>query len=452
MHFPTRRFGEKIGGEAVALYICGHASLPADLGARLILPMGLLSEIGLLPLHMLGRSPHSIRRGYCRSLGKVRLSSLARNLGHLLDTSLMIPANPLENLQYEVVGMPVGAIVENLQRVGFLVVVPQLLREFGIDPASVLAALGLEPSDLDDPEGVISYPTMGRLIESCVVRSGCQHFGLLIGQRAGTLSLGLIGDLMRHAPTLGVALRDLVRHQHRHSHGSVVYLLEHGDNVLFGYAILQPGIAGAAQIYDGSMAIAFSIIRRAVGNADSDELTVFMSRSKPSDLEPYRRCFGATMQFDNEHTGVLVPRSWMDRPTVGANPVVRTTLEKGATSYWKAGDYDVITQIRRTLAEGLLTGEIGSDAVARLLGFSQRSLRRRLDEHQTSFQEILNETRFEWAKQLLYNTDLGIGQIGLVLRYSDPSVFTRAFTRWSGLRPSEWRMHVRTSNWVEGRL
>jgi AraC-like DNA-binding protein len=93
-----------------------------------------------------------------------------------------------------------------------------------------------------------------------------------------------------------------------------------------------------------------------------------------------------------------------------------------------------------------MTGEIGGDAVARLLGVSLRTLRRRLDEHRTSFQEMLDETRLESAKQLLSNTDLGIGQIGLVLRYSDPSVFTRAFTRWSGLRPSEWRMQARSPN------
>ncbi len=336
-------------------------------------------------------------------------------------------------------------MADNLQRVGFLVVVPQLLREFGIDPPSLLAAVGLAPSALDDPEQVIPYLAMGRLIEACAVRSGCQHFGLLTGERAGTLSLGLIGDLMRSAPTLGVALRDLVRHQHRHSHGSIVYLLDHGDNALFGYAILQPDMAGAVQIYDGSMAIAFSIIRRAVGTAASEDLTVFLSRPKPVALEPYRRCFGASMQFDSEHTGVLVPRSWMDRPAAGADPLKRQALEKGASTYWKAGDFDVLTRIRRTLAEGLLTGEIGSDAVTRLLGISQRTLRRRLDEHQTSFQQVLDETRFEWAKQLLSNTDLGIGQIALVLRYSDPSVFTRAFARWSGLPPSEWKTQVRAA-------
>ncbi len=199
------------------------------------------------------------------------------------------------------------------------------------------------------------------------------------------------------------------------------------------------------------MAIAFSIVRRAVGVANSDELTVYMSRSKPPDLEPYRNCFGASMQFDSEHTGVLIPRSWMDRPVAGADTLQRKALEKSVNSYWRAGDYDTITRLRRTLAEGLLTGEVGGEAVARRLGVSERTLRRRLDKLGMSFQEVLDETRFVWAKQLLSNTDLGIGQVALVLRYSDPGVFTRAFTRWSGHRPSEWKRQARSEDRTERR-
>jgi hypothetical protein len=116
-------------------------------------------------------------------------------------------------------------VAENLQRIGFLVFIPPLLRELGADPETVLAAVGLSPDALNDPEGTIPYPTMGRLVQASVDHTGCRHFGLLVGQRAGTASLGLIGELMNHAPTLGAALQDLVLHQHRHARRAVVYLV-----------------------------------------------------------------------------------------------------------------------------------------------------------------------------------------------------------------------------------
>ena len=330
-------------------------------------------------------------------------------------------------------------MTENLQRIGFLACVPGLLQEFGADPDEVLAAVGLVPEALNNPENTVSYPTMGRLLEACVAHTGCSHFGLLVGDRAGALSLGLIGALMAHAPTLGVAMRDLVLHQHRHARGAVVYLLDQQDAVLFGYAIYQSDIAGAAQIYDGAVAMACSIIRRAIGRDHADELTVLLSRSEPPDVHAYRRCLGSKVQFDSEFSGVLLPRALMTANVAGADPVERKSLEARVAGYWQVGDYDIVTRLRRALASGLLTGQIGGDEMADALGMPRRTMTRRLADCDTTFQAVLDETRFELARQLLGNTGLPISQISLVLRYADQSVLTRAFARWSGIPPREWR-------------
>ena len=329
-------------------------------------------------------------------------------------------------------------MVENLQRVGFLAFIPQLLREFDVEPACVLLAAQLGPAALDDPEASIPYAAMGRLLEASVTHTGCEHFGLLLGQRAGTSSLGLIGELMSHAPNLGAAMKDLVVHQHRHARGAVVYLLEQEDEVLFGYAIYENDMEGAMQVYDGAVALAVSIIRKAIGTECLDGLEVLLSRARPHDIEAYRRCFGVRLHFDSELTGVLVPRRWMDRPVIGADPAKRRLLEKRIESYWQAGDFDVVTRLRRALRVGMLTGSVSGDDMAEKLGLSRRTLHRRLEDQGVNFQQILDETRFEFARQLLSNTALGIAQIGTVLRYADPSVFTRAFTRWSGVPPHEW--------------
>ena len=328
---------------------------------------------------------------------------------------------------------------ENLQRIGFLAVVPELLRRDNVDPGEVLASVGLGADGLDDPEGMISYATMGRLLRACAERTACPHFGLRVGERAGAMSLGLISEMMRNAPSLGAALRDLVIHQHRHARGAIVFLLDQGEDVLFGYAIYQADVEGARQIFDGAAAIGLSIVRNAIGATDGEAPRVLLSRPRPPDVDPYRQVFRARISFDQEATGVLIPRAWLDRPVAGADPERRARLIREVDGYWQAGDYDVVTVIRRAIAEGLLTGEINGEAIANRLGFSRRTLHRRLDAQGVSFQSLLNETRFEFGKQLLANTRLGVSHISLVLRYADPSVFTRAFARWSGLSPSGWR-------------
>ena len=69
----------------------------------------------------------------------------------------------------------------------------------------------------------------------------------------------------------------------------------------------------------------------------------------------------------------------------------------------------------------------------------RRTLSRRLNASGTSFQRLVDEGRFEIARQMLENTDGEIKQIAVILEYADASAFARAFRRWSGITPSQWR-------------
>jgi hypothetical protein len=71
--------------------------------------------------------------------------------------------------------------------------------------------VGLDPRLLDDGKSVIPFAAPGRLYTLCVARTNCPHFGLLVGQRATILSLGLVGRLMQHSETIGDALCALKR-------------------------------------------------------------------------------------------------------------------------------------------------------------------------------------------------------------------------------------------------
>lgn len=330
-------------------------------------------------------------------------------------------------------------MVVNLQRAGFLVLVPGLLEEFAVEPSEVLKVSGLESDALNDPEKSLPFDVMGRLIEACVQFTGCHHFGLLIGQRASALSLGQIGELMSHAPNLGTVMRDLVQHQYRHARGAVVYLLELGEETLLGYAVYERDAKGAMQLYDGAVAMAVGIIRRALGVSKIDGLNIMLSRGEPADIEPYKRCFGTRPRFNSDYNGVLFPSAWMDRPVVGADPARREALERAIEPCRRVGEHDMVTRLRRAASVALLTGQTSNIQLAGELGVSRRTLRRRLGEVGTSFQHVLDETRFEFAKQFLANTQVNLAHIACVLGYADQSVFTRSFSRWSGVPPGEWQ-------------
>ena len=331
---------------------------------------------------------------------------------------------------------------ENLQRVGFLAFLPGVLRRLETDPAEVLAAAGLSAQALDDPEATIPYAAMGRLAEIAAQKTRCPHFGLEIGKQIRTSSLGLLGELMRNAPTLKAALLDFATNQHRNAHGGVAYLLTDKHHAIFGYAVYQPHVSGSHVICDGAAMGCLNLVCELAGTGHVPVTELLFTRPEPSDLTPYHRALSVKLRFSAEQTAILLPRSLLDRPVAGADAEYRKIIEKRVSSLWHAGELDTVTRLRRALRVALISGRISADEISAQLGMSRRTLHRRLNTWGLRFQEVLNETRCEFAQQLLANTRLDIAEIGTIVGYSDPSVLTRGFTRWAGMPPSEWRSNI----------
>jgi AraC-like DNA-binding protein len=328
---------------------------------------------------------------------------------------------------------------EGQQRVGALTEWPQVLREFGIDPAEVIASVGLDPGVLDDPENSIPFTAAGRLVQAGATRTGCAHFGLLVGQRSDTRSLGLLGRLMRNARSWGRAVQDLVDNQHRYVRGAVPYLLVRDGVATAGYAIYQPGTAGADHIRDGSVAIGFNMMRE-LCVALPDEVS--LSREAPADVRPYRDFFRVPIRFNAEQSALVFPARQLERPVPGADPRQRRVLEEAIAKYWLVASPKVTDQVVRLLHPRVLLGDSTLDAVAHCLATHPRTLNRNLRAEGTTFRKLLNETRFEVAQQLLSGTHINVSGIAAALGYAETSAFTHAFYRMAGTSPFEWRTRL----------
>jgi AraC-like DNA-binding protein len=328
---------------------------------------------------------------------------------------------------------------ENLQRVGFLSYLPELLGRFGVNPANVLATCGLSEDALDDPEGTIPYEAMGRLVEVACKSTQCPHFGLELGRQIRTDTLGLLGEMMRNSPTLRVALQDFALNQHRNAHGGVTYLMEDGPQAFFGYAVYQPNVPGNYLICDAAAMGVFTVFCELARLGHESALEVLFSRSEPRNITLYRQSFGVKLTFNADQTAVVFPRRMLERPIPRADPRRRIALENRVRELWHVGDNDLGTQLQRELRVALIRGDVSAIRTAARLGMNPRTMHRRLSASGLQFQKTLDETRCEYAKQLLAYTRLEIGKIATIVGYMDPSVFTRGFARWTGVTPSQWR-------------
>lgn len=329
---------------------------------------------------------------------------------------------------------PRGSIV----RVGPVASLPSLMRELGRDPAPLLAAANVDEAYFDDPDLPISYVAAGRLIADAAAATGCEHFGLLMGARAGPSTLGLPGFLLQTAPDVGTALRDLVRFLHLHDRGGVAMLDVDARNCALGFAVVEPGVEVPGLILDVAIAIGCNVMRGLCGAGwNPDE--VLLSRSRPADAAPWRRFYRAPVRFDAAHSALVFGAHWLARRIPTSNPALHLHLEKEALTRERSLHTDLEEQTRRIVRGMLAGGGCTAARTARLLGVHERTLNRRLRVGGTTFRRVIDEVRYEVARQLLAHTSMPLNDVAATLGYAEASPFVRAFARWSGLTPMAWR-------------
>jgi AraC-like DNA-binding protein len=327
-------------------------------------------------------------------------------------------------------------------RVGVAAAIPAVLTSLGADPNEVLTEAGFDPAWFADPENRISYVARGRLLRHCAERTGCRHFGLLLGQHGRLSSLGLIGFLVQSSPDLGTALRSLVRYFRLHSGGGTLSLDVQGGTATWSYDIHQPQVEATDQIADGALTWMFNILSELCGPAWKPTELLFAHRN-PEDVGPFRRFFRAPLRFNADRNVIAFCAEWLDRPLPRADPELQQLLQKQVETLDARYGDDFLSQVRRVLRMALLSGHAKADEVAALFSMHSRTLNRRLSAFGISFHDLVDEGRFEIARTMLENSALSVTQIAASLDYADASAFTRAFRRWSGTTPALWRAACR---------
>jgi AraC-like DNA-binding protein len=327
-------------------------------------------------------------------------------------------------------------------RVGGALVIAQVLRDFGIDPVEVLREAGVAPQTFADPDNLITYRARGRLMVCAVRRTGCQHFGLLVGQRMNLPSLGLVGLLARNTRDVGTALRSIVNYLHLHSRGAVMALDVDHTLAMLTYDAYQPNVEGTSQTGSGAVAMMVNVMRTLCG-PDFLPIEARFSCRTPNDVRPFRSFFRVPLRFDAEHYALVFTSDWLGRRVQGSDPELERLLQKQIDALEAKHGAEFPEIVRSVLRSALLTGRGSLEQIAELFSMHSRTLSRRLAEFDTGFQELVDESRFEIARQMLEETELSVEQIAEAIGYTGASAFARAFRRWSDMAPAAWRSRTR---------
>jgi AraC-like DNA-binding protein len=320
--------------------------------------------------------------------------------------------------------------------------VPEILRKLGHDPAAVLREIGIDVGLFSDPDNLISYVDRGRLLGHCAARTGCPHFGLLIGEHGGLRGFGVVGLLAKHSASVGEALQRMVRFLHLHVRGANAALSVEGELATLRYEIHLPAVEAIDQLGDGAVATMFNILRSLCGPGFKPVEVRFAHRAPP-DKRPYQRLFAVRPAFDAAEYSVVFHANWLKRTMPENDPELDRLLQGHVSALEARYGSSVVDQVRAALRTAIVAGHASEKEVAALFSLHSRTLNRRLVAEGTNFRALAGQCRYALARQLLETSDMEMAEIADTLGYAEASVFTRAFRRWSGTTPAHWRTRHR---------
>ena len=320
-----------------------------------------------------------------------------------------------------------------------LTALPAVLKDYGISCESLLGEQGIPVDVLAHPDNALPFDAFCRLVARCTAVTRRNDLGLLLCEKTGASSLGLVGFLLMQAPDVGTGLRELVAYLHHHDRGAAPFLRRKDGLASLGYVILHSNLPGTDQVYDGAAAIAFNILRGLCG-PQWGATSVHLSRRRPSSPARYEKFFGAPVTFGAEETGIFFSEKWLETKVASPDGALRQMLREQIELLELEEAGNIAEQVRRLMRTALTAPSCSLDDISRLLGMSRRTLARRLQEEGATFRSISENARFEIARQLLRNTSMSVIEISAALHFSEQSAFARAFKQWSGVTPQNWRL------------
>jgi len=315
----------------------------------------------------------------------------------------------------------------------------RLIERHDLAPEPLFRAAGIDPAIIQDPHALIARPKSDALMRALASRIADPAFGLEAGKCWHPSNLGTLGYAWLASSTLHSGLKRLVRYWHIVVADVAVSLDETPDGVEFIHAPLAldsppDGIRG-----DIVMAIIYDMCRSNLGRAFSPRRVAFRHPA-PADASPYEKFFGCPVSFSTDANRMLIGRAHADYPLPTGNREVAAVHDRILVEQLARLDKaNVVARFRASLLERMTSGEFSEEDIARDLHMSRRSLQRRLAEADAGYQSLVDDTRRDMALRYIQDPVKSATDITFLLGYSQQSVFTRAFRRWTGMSPSEYR-------------
>ncbi|SFL95885.1 AraC family transcriptional regulator [Marinobacter zhejiangensis] len=325
----------------------------------------------------------------------------------------------------------------------YLHLLAELLHNLNVDEHALLLRVGLDPARLKSTELRVSQSQASEFVTRAIIESGEPGLGIMLAREMKLPLHGALGIAVMSSETLGEALELVTRYLTLRAPHIRVHQQREGDRAVFRLVCdidlgpLQSFILDAMLF--GCVTMGYQLLGTPIKGAEIRRMG-----PEPGYFQRFRQQILVPVTYGSREDAFVLPTSVLDLP-------IQFSDEELAASS-RAQCEESLRQLTEDAGFGCRVRRVIETShpfppklaqVANTLFVSERTLKRRLQEEERSFQHLVDDVRLERAGELLENTTMNLSQIADSLGYADAANFTRAFKRWTGVSPSQFRNEYR---------
>lgn len=310
----------------------------------------------------------------------------------------------------------------------------------GLDAAALAAAHGLDGVSPGDPDARVSLVAVYGLVEAIAAR--CEEAaGLRFSRGLGAEDFDALGFLMITSPTLGAAIDRFVAHQRLYNEGERHDVVPVAGGALLRFTPWGPPRPAHAWMADVAFGDVFGGGQALLGRPLALG-PVRLRRARPADPGPWFAALGE-VEFGALVDEVMLPAETLALALPDANRGMHDIFARVAAEQLARlpADLSLGSRVRALIGARLTCGVPDLKELADALGLTPRTLQRRLRDEGETVQGLALEVRRARAGELLA-TAMPLAEVSQRLGYAEPSVFFRAFRRWTGETPEGYRRRL----------
>ncbi len=317
-----------------------------------------------------------------------------------------------------------------------------LLKDKGFSASDIADKIGISVSLIGEPEVKIPISQMLILWDTAIAATGDPALGLHLRGKYGRHFMHFVVTIAKNSASLLESAQQWVQYAKLICEVDQISIQETENSFFLTYSNLCPIQQCISMIeHDMSKAVIYA---REFSQQNFKPIEVCFTYPKPPYFQEYEKIFQCPIRFDQAENRIIMDKKDMHRKIVGRDPHLCAVLKKHADTMITAyEDKDLFSQkVETYIAKNLSLGKLTLESAANSLMISRSTLHRKLKQENTSFSDILENTRKALA-QSYFRNGMNTVQTTFLLGFSDPSTFQHAFRRWYGTSPGEYRKNIR---------